>query len=101
METSSAPGALPPAVPGVPAPIAIRGDAAGFSQRRISSSSPAGNVGFVAGVIARSGGRVFGVLCSLEAEVAGELVAEGAVLSPAGDLGPGGAEPLAEGHATG
>ncbi len=60
METSSAPGALPPAVPGVPAPIAIRGDAAGFSQRRISSSSPAGNVGFVAGVIARSGGRVFG-----------------------------------------
>jgi hypothetical protein len=37
------------------------------------------------------------VLCSLEAELAGKLVAEGAVLgSQAGDLGPGGVEPLAE-----
>ena len=40
---------------------------------------------------------VFGVLCSLEAEMAGELVAEGAVLgSQAGVLGAGGLEPLAE-----
>jgi len=37
------------------------------------------------------------VLCPLEAEVAGELVAEGAVLGvQAGDLGAGGIEPLAE-----
>ena len=37
------------------------------------------------------------MLCPLEAEVAGELVAEGAVLGPqAGDLGAGGIEPLAE-----
>ena len=40
---------------------------------------------------------VFGVLCSLEAELAGELVGEGAVLgSQAGVLGAGGIEPLAE-----
>ena len=40
---------------------------------------------------------VFGVLCPVEAELAGELVAEGAVLgSQAGDLGAGGIEPLAE-----
>jgi hypothetical protein len=38
-----------------------------------------------------------GVLRPLEAELAGELVAEGAILgSQAGDLGPGGIEPLAE-----
>jgi len=37
------------------------------------------------------------VLCSLEAELAGELVAEGAVLgAQAGDLSAGGIEPLAE-----
>ena len=37
------------------------------------------------------------MFCPLEAEVAGELVAEGAVLgSQAGDLGAGGIEPLAE-----
>ena len=37
------------------------------------------------------------MLCPLEAEVAGELVAEGAVLgSQAGDLGAGSVEPLAE-----
>ena len=37
------------------------------------------------------------MLCSLDSEVAGDLVAEGAVLVPqAGDLGPGGVEPLAE-----
>ena len=37
-------------------------------------------------------------MCPLEAEVAGELDAEGAVLgSQAGDLGAGGVEPLAEG----
>jgi hypothetical protein len=48
-------------------------------------------------VSSRFGGRVFGVLCPLEAELAGELVAEGAVLgSQAGDLGPGGVEPLAD-----
>ena len=38
-----------------------------------------------------------GVLGSLEAEMAGDLLAEGAVLgSQAGDLGAGGVEPLAE-----
>lgn len=43
------------------------------------------------------GGGVLGVLRPLEAERAGEPVAEGAVLgSQAGDLGPGGVEPLAE-----
>jgi hypothetical protein len=37
------------------------------------------------------------LLRPLEAELAGELVAEGAVLgSQAGDLGPGGVKPLAE-----
>ena len=37
------------------------------------------------------------MLCPLEAEVAGELVPEGAVLgSQAGNLGAGGIEPLAE-----
>lgn len=45
----------------------------------------------------RSGARVWGLLRPLEAELAGELVAEGAVLgSQAGDLGPGGVKPLAE-----
>jgi hypothetical protein len=40
---------------------------------------------------------VFGVLCSLEAEMAGDLLAEGAVLgSQAGVLCAGGIEPLAE-----
>jgi hypothetical protein len=40
---------------------------------------------------------VFSVLCSLEAEMAGELVAEGAVLgSQAGVLSAGGIEALAE-----
>ena len=39
---------------------------------------------------------VLGVLCPLEAEVAGELLAEGAVLGlQAGDLGAGGVEPPA------
>ncbi|MGH3407559.1 MAG: hypothetical protein ACRDRJ_34425 [Streptosporangiaceae bacterium] len=47
-------------------------------------------------VSSRFGGRVFGVLCALEAELAGELVAEGAVFGfQAGDLGSGGIEPLA------
>jgi hypothetical protein len=47
--------------------------------------------------LSRSGGCVFGVLRPLESELAGELVAEGAVLgAQAGDLGPGGVEPLAE-----
>lgn len=42
-------------------------------------------------------GGVLGVLRPLKAELAGELVTEGAVLGPqAGNLGPGGVEPLAE-----
>jgi hypothetical protein len=54
-------------------------------------------VGGVAAVSRRFAWSVFGVLCSLEAELAGELVAEGAVLaSQAGDLTAGGIEPLAE-----
>ena len=45
----------------------------------------------------RLGWRVLGVLGSLEAEMAGELLPEGAVLgAQAGDLGAGGIEPLAE-----
>ena len=51
----------------------------------------------MASVIGGSPGVSLGVLCPLEAELAGELVAEGAVLgSQAGDLGAGGIEPLAE-----
>src|SRR5690242_8852441 len=46
----------------------------------------------------RLGGRFAGRLGSAEAELAGELVPEGAVLgSQAGDLGACGIEPLAEG----
>src|SRR5277367_1832958 len=45
----------------------------------------------------RLGGRFAGRLHSVEAELTGELVPEGAVLgSQAGDLGAGGIEPLAE-----
>ena len=45
----------------------------------------------------RLGGRFVNRLHSLEAELTGELVPEGAVLGPqAGDLGAGGIEPLAE-----
>ena len=45
----------------------------------------------------RLGGRFAGWLRSVEAELTGELVPEGAVLgSQAGDLGAGGIEPLAE-----
>jgi hypothetical protein len=43
------------------------------------------------------GWRVFGVLGSLEAEMAGDLFSEGVILgSQAADLGAGGIEPLAE-----
>ena len=53
-------------------------------------------VGFVIGS-SRVGWGVLVVLGALEAEMAGELVAEGAVLgSQAGVLGAGGVEPVAE-----
>jgi hypothetical protein len=48
-------------------------------------------------VSSRLGGRFVDGLRPVEAELAGELVPEGAVLGPqAGDLGAGGIEPLAE-----
>ena len=65
-----------------------------FLRRRHVAAAAAGGVVTVSRRFAWS---VFGVLCSVEAELAGELVVEGAVLgSQAGDLSAGGIEPLAE-----
>jgi hypothetical protein len=53
-----------------------------------------GGCGRVAVIVVRR--RVGVVLGALEAELAGDLLAEGAVFGPEpGDLGPGGVEPLA------
>ena len=65
----------------------------GFLRRRHVFAAA---VGLVAGS-SRLGWGVLAVLGSLEAEIAGDLVAEGAVLgSQAGVLSAGGIEPLAE-----
>jgi len=65
-----------------------------FLRRRHVSAAAVGGV--VIGS-SRLGWRVLAVLGPLEAEMAGELIAEDAVLgSQAGDLSAGGVEPLAE-----
>jgi hypothetical protein len=64
-----------------------------FLRRRHVAAAAVG----VVTVSQRFAWSVYSVLCSLEAEMAGELVAEGAVLgSQAGVLSAGGIEALAE-----